>query len=259
MVITGAEVTALIGSWLWPMFRIGAMVMAAPVFSGRNVPVRARLILVLAITALVAPLLPAAPVVDALSPVGVLIIIQQILIGVVIGFVLQLVFAAVVIAGQIIAMQLGLGFSVMIDPQNGNQTPVISQFYLIMVILVYLAVNGHLVLIQMLVDSFKTIPVGTQGLAPQSLWQVIAWSSQIFAGGLAVVLPAVASVLVVNFAFGIMTRAAPQLNIFAIGFPITMMLGFALMLITLPSVIPQSMTLFNDAYSLIRSIMVIGQ
>ena len=96
-------------------------------------------------------------------------------------------------------------------------------------------------------------------MAPESFWQVIVWSSNIFAGGLAVVLPAVASVLVVNFAFGIMTRAAPQLNIFAIGFPITMMLGFALMLITLPSVIPQSITLFNDAYLLIRSILVIGQ
>ena len=169
-----------------------------------------------------------------------------------------MVFAAVVIAGQIIAMQLGLGFSVMIDPQNGSQTPVISQFYLLMVILVYLSLNGHLVLIQMLVDTFKTIPIGTQGLAPESFWQLIVWSSNIFAGGLAVVLPAVASVLVVNFAFGIMTRAAPQLNIFAVGFPITMMLGFALMMVTLPSVIPQSTNLFNDAYHLIRSIMVVG-
>jgi flagellar biosynthetic protein FliR len=259
MVISGAEVTAVVGSWLWPMFRIGAMVMAAPVFSGRNVPMRVRLILMLSITAIVAPLLPPVPVVDVFSPLAVLIILQQLLIGIVIGFIVQMVFAAIVIAGQIIAMQLGLGFSLMVDPQNGSQTPVLSQFYLIMVILVYLALNGHLVLIQMLVDSFKLIPIGVEGLAPESFWQVIVWSSNIFAGGLAVVLPAVASVLVVNFAFGIMTRAAPQLNIFAIGFPITMMLGFALMLITLPSVIPQSTALFNDAYLLIHSILVIGQ
>jgi flagellar biosynthetic protein FliR len=128
-----------------------------------------------------------------------------------------------------------------------------------MVTLVYLALNGHLVLIEVLVDSFKTIPVGVAGLGAESFWQIIVWSSQIFAGGLAIVLPAVASILVVNIAFGIMTRAAPQLNIFAIGFPITMMLGFALMLITLPGVIPRTTNLFNDAYSVIRSIMVIGQ
>ncbi|MGD8526116.1 MAG: flagellar biosynthetic protein FliR [Thioalkalispiraceae bacterium] len=259
MVISSAEITALVGSWLWPMFRISGMVIAAPVFSSRNVPLRIRLILVLAITAVVAPLLPPAPAIEVFSPLSVLVIAQQLLIGIIIGFVVQMVFAAVIVAGQVVSMQIGLGFSLMVDPQNGAQTPVISQFYVLMVTLVYLALNGHLVLIEVLVDSFKTIPVGVAGLGAESFWQIIVWSSQIFAGGLAIVLPAVASILVVNIAFGIMTRAAPQLNIFAIGFPITMMLGFALMLITLPGVIPRTTNLFNDAYSVIRSIMVIGQ
>lgn len=259
MVISGAELTALIGSWLWPMFRISGMVLAAPIFSSRNVPMRIRLMLVISITAVVAPMLPAVPVVDVFSPLSVLIIAQQLLIGIIMGFVIQMVFAAVIVAGQTLSMQIGLGFSLMVDPQNGAQTPVVSQFYVLMVTLVYLALNGHLVLIQVLVDSFTTMPVGVEGLSANSYWQVIVWSSHIFSGGVAIVLPAMASILVVNFAFGIMTRAAPQLNIFAIGFPITMMLGFALILITLPSVIPRSTTLFNDAYALLNSIMVIRQ
>lgn len=258
MVISGPEINALVGSWLWPLFRIGGMVMTAPVFGTRSVPPRVRLMLALAITLVVAPLLPPGPQLPLGSPLMLFLLVQQVLIGVLMGFAVQLVFAAVITGGHTVAMQMGLGFSMMVDPQNGQQAPVLSQFYVLMIILVYLALNGHLVLIEVLVDSFRTLPIGPSGLQAESFRQVVGWGSHIFAGGLALALPAVASLLLVNLAFGIMTRAAPQLNLFAIGFPVTMMIGFAVVLITLPGVIPQAGSLFNQIFHLLTRILAGG-
>jgi len=230
------------------------MVMTAPVFGARTVPVRIRLGLSFAIALVLLPGLSKGPAIEVFSVDSILIIAQQILIGVVMGFTLQMVLSAVITGGQVVAMQMGLGFAAMVDPQNGVQTPVLSQFYVIMVVLIYLSLNGHLVLFEVLRDSFVTIPVSTAGLVPDNFWQIISWASQIFSGAVGIALPAIASLLVVNFAFGIMTRAAPQLNIFAIGFPITMMLGFGVIFATLPSVLPQTTKMFNDAYHLLRAI-----
>ena len=254
MIITATEITGLVGSYLWPLFRVAAMVSSAPVFGTRSVPPRVKMLSALAITSVLVPILP-VPQVDVFSPLALLIIGQQILIGLVIGFSVQLVFSAVITGGQIVAMQMGLGFSLMVDPQNGAQTPVLSQFYVVMVMLVFLALNGHLVLVEVLADSFKTMPVSAQGLVASDFMQVVKWSTNIFAGGMAIALPAIASLLVVNVAFGVMTRSAPQLNIFAIGFPITMLLGFALVMVTLPNVAPQSTSLFNDVYHLLQNIL----
>lgn len=254
MIISVTELTSLIGAYLWPLFRVAAMVTTAPVFGTRSVPVRVKIILTLAITSVLVPMLP-APEVDVFSPLAFLIIAQQILIGIIIGFTVQLVFSAVITGGQIVAMQMGLGFSLMVDPQNGAQSPVLSQFYIVMVTLIYLAVNGHLVLLEVLADSFRTMPITAEGLVAKDFMQVVHWGSNVFAGGLAIALPAIASLLVVNIAFGVMTRSAPQLNIFAIGFPITMLLGFALVMLTLPNVAPKSISLFSDVYHLLQSIL----
>ncbi|HEB55056.1 MAG TPA: flagellar biosynthetic protein FliR [Gammaproteobacteria bacterium] len=255
MHFSSTEITALLGTWLWPFFRIGGMVMAAPVFGARSVPTRAKLIITLALTLIIAPLLPPVPAIDVFSPLSFLLIAQQILIGVVIGFAVQLAFSAVITGGQVIAMQMGLGFSLMVDPQNGTQAPVLSQFYVLFAILIYLALNGHLVLIHVLLDSFTLIPIGPDGLQVGEFRKLADWGGNIFAGGLSIALPAIASLLVVNIAFGIMTRAAPQMNIFAIGFPITMILGFTLIWITLPGIMSRTSSLFDDTYELLRQLL----
>lgn len=254
MNFTGAEITAWVGSFMWPLFRIGGMVMAAPVFGAKTIPVRIRTAFAVLLALMIAPALPPMPAIDVFNPMAILIIVQQILIGVVIGFAVQIVMSAVITGSQAIALQMGLGFSLMVDPQHGAQVPVLSQFYILLVLLVYLALNGHLVLIEVLVDSFTIMPVG-QSLMPETMWQMVRWGSQIFAGGLAIALPAIASLLIINIAFGVMTRAAPQLNIFAIGFPITMVLGFGIVLFTLPSTIPHSTEMFNTAYQLIKQLL----
>ncbi len=259
MLITGAEITAWVGSYMWPMFRIGGLIMSAPLYSSRPVPIRVRLILVLVITLVVAPLATTAvPAVDALSPSGVLIVMQQMLIGVMMGFAFQMVISAVITGGQVISLQMGLGFAIMVDPQNGAQAPVLSQFYVLMVLLVFLGLDGHLVMIEILADSFRYMPVAEKGLVPDNLWQLLSWGSMIFSGAIGLAMPAIASLLVVNMAFGIMTRAAPQLNIFAIGFPITMLLGFAVVLLTLPSVPDNGIALFNRIYHLVQQLLGMG-
>jgi len=259
MVITGAELTALVGSYMWPLFRIAGLVMSAPLFGSKPVPARLRLGLALSIAIAVVPIVsPSVPSVDVMSPTGILIVIQQILIGVLMGFSLQLVISAVITAGQVVALQMGLGFSLMVDPQNGAQAPVLSQLYVLMVLLVFLGLDGHLVMIEILTDSFRFMPISDKGLVPDDFWQVVSWGSMIFSGAIGIALPAIASLLVVNMAFGIMTRAAPQLNIFAIGFPITMMIGFAVIFLTLPSVIPNSNAMFNRIYHLIQQLLGMG-
>lgn len=255
MHFTTAEITAWIGSYLWPLFRIAAMVMVAPVTGAQSVPGRIRLLIALAITAVVAPVVPQHPPVDPFTWSALLVIVQQILIGVAIGFAMQLVFGVVITGGQIVATQMGLSFASMVDPQNGINVPVLSQFYLLMTTLLYLVFDSHLVLIQMLVDSFRVLPIGPDGLTREGFWAIAGWGTQVFAGAVWLSLPAVMSLLVVNIAFGVMSRAAPQLHIFSIGFPITVLMGYLVLLFVLPSVVSQFSSVTADGFDLVRRLL----
>ncbi|PCJ88916.1 MAG: flagellar biosynthetic protein FliR [Thiotrichaceae bacterium] len=255
MTFTSAELTTWLATLLWPFMRIGAMFAAAPIFSARSVPVRIRVILAFLIAWVLVPVLPAPPAVDLISADALIISVHQVLIGIAMGFIIQLVFSAFVIAGQSIAMAMGLGFASIIDPQNGVQVPVISQAFLIMVTLVFLALNGHLVLIDMIAKSFENIPVGMMVPSRDGFWQLVNWGSDMFAGGMLVALPAVAALLLVNLAFGVTTRAAPQLNIFAVGFPVMIMVGLSFIILTLPTITSHLSRLMMQATELINNFL----
>ena len=235
MIISEAQFNAWLAAYLWPLIRVGAMLTAAPIFSSRQVPVRFRLMLMLLIAWVVMPTLPPTPPAEVLSHSGFLIMLQQILIGVIMGFILQMVFGALVFGGQMVAYSTGLGFASMVDPQNGVQVPVVAQFYLILATLLFLLSNGHLLLIELLADSFHSMPVAVDGISRNGFLDIVAWGSRLFAGGLLIALPIVGAMLMVNMGMGVVMRAAPQLNIFSVGFPITMLLGFVLMWVTLPN------------------------
>ena len=252
--ITGAELTHWLASLLWPFMRIGAMFTAMPVFSARSVPVRTRVLLAFLMAWLLVPVIPAPPIMDLISAEAVLIGVYQVLIGVAMGFILQMVFSAFIIAGQAIAMTMGLGFASIVDPQNGVQVPVVSQAILIMVTLVFLALNGHLLLIELLANSFQRLPVGPLVISPDSLWQLVSWGSNMFVGAMLVALPAVAALLLVNLAFGVTSRAAPQLNIFAVGFPAMIIVGLVFLILTLPSITDHLSRLMLQAVGLINRI-----
>lgn len=231
------------------------MFVSVPLFSVRAVPARVRLILSVAITLVIMPLLPPLPSVEMFSYTGFMMAIAQVVIGLTSGFILQLVFSSVVFAGQGVALSMGLGFSTMVDPQNGQQVPVIAQFYTVTTTLIFISLDGHLLLIQMLLDSFKTLPIGIDGIDKAGIWSILAWSSRMFAGGLLLAMPVIASLLLVNIIFGVASRAAPQLQIFSVGFPVTLMLGLLLVWKTIPDVLDQFSGMLTDAYDFIGQLL----
>jgi flagellar biosynthetic protein FliR len=244
---TDVELLSWLERFFWPFLRFSALFLAAPVFSAGGLPVRTRVVLAALLAVLVAPTLPLMPPVDLLSPGGALLAAQQVFIGLVMGFLLQLVFSAAVVAGQSLAMTMGLGFAMSVDPQNGVQVPVLSQLYVILATLLFLAVDGHLVLIQALVESFALLPLGEPLLAGQTAMNVVSWGSKMFAGALLLALPALTAILLINLAFGVITRAAPQLNIFAVGFPVTILAGFVFIFLSLPVAFSLFVELFEES------------
>lgn len=258
MTFTDTQFTTWMTLYLWPFFRIAALMSIAPIFGTQTVPARVKLMIAVGLTLLVAPLLPARDFIDPLSFEGLATTFHQVLIGLAMGFMLTLVFEALITGGQSIAQLMGLGFASMMDPQNGVQVPVVGQFYTIIATLVFLALNGHLVLINVLVSSFQALPIGPTGLSADKLWQLVLWSRWLFITAVTIALPAITALLLVNIAFGVMTRAAPQMNIFAVGFPITILLGFVVMLASLPSFVSKLQQLFDEVFYFINHGLLAG-
>jgi len=228
-----AELSAWLAAFLWPFARVLGLLIAAPLFGNPRFPLRVRLGLALLITVVVAPTLPPVPQVAPDSLAGLGIFAQQLLIGLTMGFAVRLVFTAVEMAGELIGMQMGLGFAMFYDPQNAGQMPVVGQFLGVLTTLIFLALNGHLLMLSALAESFRDLPVGT--LPGTGRWLDIAgWGAGIFSAALLLAMPVIAALLTVNLALAALTRSSPQLNVFAIGFPITLAVGFAALLLTLP-------------------------
>lgn len=243
------DLEALVATHLLPFFRIGAMLLVAPLFGARLVPARVRIVLAVTLAAVIAPLIPSAARFDAFSQYSVLTIAQEVIVGVIMGFMVQMVFDAIIIGSQTIAMGMGLGFAMLVDPQRGVNVPVLSQFFVIMTTMMFLALNGHLILIALLVQSFQALPPGTTGIDTATLWTVASWGTQMFAGAVLVALPAVVALLVVNFAYGVISRAAPTLNLFAVGFPATVLLGFLILQFSFQTTLVSLTTLMEGAFT----------
>jgi len=246
-----AQLLAMAAQFLWPLLRIGALFVAMPLFATHNVPVRIRVLLAASVALLVAPTLPPPPAVELFSLAGFLIGLQQVLVGTLIGFVVHLVFAAVVFGGQNIAFNMGLGFASMVDPQSGVQVPVVAQIYTIVCTLLFLGMDAHLLLVQIVAESFRAIPVG-MAVGGERLWTVCQWGSRLFAAGVLLSLPVVTALLLINLGFGVASRAAPQLNIFSVGFPVSLLMGLLLIWIGLPGVLELFTHLLDEALTLLR-------
>ncbi|MCK5830007.1 MAG: flagellar biosynthetic protein FliR [Methylococcales bacterium] len=255
MNITEAQILTALASFIWPFIRISSMFISIPVFSIRALPVKIRVIAAFLITLVVIPLLPDSPKIALFSYQGFMVTLQQLFIGVSTGFVLQMVFSVMLLGGQSIAFSMGLGFASMVDPASGIQVPVVSQVFIVTSNLIFLSVNGHLLLIEMLVGSFNTLPVGLIGIGLDELWLIIKWSSQIFIGGVLLALPIMAALLFVNISFGVAARAAPQIQIFAIGIPITIMLGMVLIWVSISNSLDVFSNVLTDGYRLIEELL----
>jgi flagellar biosynthetic protein FliR len=241
-----------VGALLWALGRVGGLVLVAPVFGNPMLPARIRVGITVMLTLVLSPLAPAA--VDPLSAQGVATMVGQVLIGAAIGFVLRLVFEAVAFGGQLVAQSMSLGFSEVVNPEGGGSTPSLSQLYMVLVTLIFLAMNGHLQLVALLAESFRTMPPG-QALGPDALHAIVMFGAHLFGGAVRVALPAVTSLLVVNIGFAAISRAAPSMNLFAVGFPITITLGMVVLWLSLPSLPGAFESLTNDAWSLMRDLV----
>jgi flagellar biosynthetic protein FliR len=235
----------------WPFVRIGACFMIAPAFGAQTVPARIRIVLAGAVALLVAPLVT-VPAVSPFSAAGVVITIQQVIIGAALGFSLQILFDAVSLGGELLANSMGLSLAFNLDPQNGASTPTVGQLYTILVTLIFLVLNGHLALINTLVDGFRTLPIGTTGLGANGLWSVVNWGSELFSGALIVALPGVTALLIANLAFGVVSRAAPTLNIFSVGLPISLVFGLVTIVASLPALESSFIRLLAAALDFLR-------
>lgn len=223
MPIDLSQLEGWVGGALWALARISGLMLVAPVLGSALIPMRIRIGLTILLTVTLAPLAPLD--IRPLSAAGVAVLAQQVLVGAALGFILKLVFEAVSFGGQFVSQAMSLGFAETVNPGVGGSTPVVSQFYTMLVTLLFLVMNGHLQLISLLADSFRTLPVGGPGIGAEGLWGVLTFATHLFAGAVRVALPALTAVLVVNLGFGAISRSAPSMNLFAVGFPITICLG----------------------------------
>jgi flagellar biosynthesis protein FliR len=249
--VTAKQLDGWLVELFWPFVRIGSCFMVAPAFGTSSVPVRVRIVLAGAVTFLVAPLI-VVPDVTPLSAAGVVITIQQVIIGAALGFSLQILFDAVSLGGEMLGNSMGLSLAYNLDPQNGASTPTVSQLYSLLVTLIFFVLDGHLALIRTLVDGFHTLPIGTTGLGANGLWSVVNWGSELFSGALAVALPGVTALLITNLAFGVVSRAAPTLSIFSVGLPVSLVFGLMVIIAGLPGLESSFIRLLAVALDFVR-------
>lgn len=256
---TYQQIEGWVGSAFWPFLRIGACLMVAPMFSATYVPPRVRIVLAAALTLIALPMIPRTDGISVLSVDGVVTTVQQIVIGAALGFIMQLMFDAINFGGQVIANGMGLGLAFNIDPLMDIETPALGQLYVMLGSLTFLALDGHLALMDTLVTSFRGLPIGPTGLSTDALRAMADWGDQLFIGALKVALPAMTALLVVNLAFGAVSRAAPSLNMFAIGLPVTLIFGLVVLFFGLPSMQSGFIDLMKSSFQFMLALTGAGR
>jgi flagellar biosynthetic protein FliR len=252
--LTSGELNAWMAALLWPLTRILGLITAAPLFGNNAVPVSVKVALGLLLATIMAPGIPALPAIDPMSLGGLLILVQELLIGVAMGFAMRIVFAAIEFAGEVASMTMGLGFATFFDPNSAGRSSAIGQLLALVATMAFLAVNAHLVLISALAESFVTLPISATPMSLGAPLEMVKWGGRIFSAGLQLSLPIIAALLITNVALGILTRAAPQLNLFGIGFPITLGVGFLTISLVMPYLGTPLVNLFNQGIEASRAI-----
>ena len=252
---TSAQLDVWITAFLFPLARIFGLLASAPIFNNAAQPMRIRVMAGLVITIALVPVLPPMPAVPAGSWVGFVILAQQLIIGALLGFTLRIAFAAIDIAGDLIGMQMSLSFAVFYDPQNAGQTAVLAEFLGLLTMLIFLALNGHLLTLSVLAESFRLLPVTATPFSAGGFASMLAWSSTLFSAGLLLALPLITALLIANLAMGVLARVAPQLNIFAVGFPVTLTAGFIVLMFSIPYFGAAMERLFDQAFRAMAAVL----
>lgn len=256
--VTFAQLHGWLAMLLWPFVRILAFFSAAPLWGHSSVPRQAKLGLAFLITLVIAPVLPPMPDVPIMSWAGFGLIVEQMLIGIAMGLVMHVVFAVVQAAGEFIGLQMGLAFATFFDAGSGTNTMILSRVLYMIALLLFLALGGHLMMLEALVSSFQGLPVGIGAFNPDAFELLVRYGGTIFVAGMSLALPLVASLLIINLAMGILNRSAPQLTVFNIGFPMTLTIGLALLMVLMTDMSGFLQRLFGNGieflYSLIEAL-----
>lgn len=253
MTLLASEIVERFYMFLWPMLRISALLLTAPLFSLDALTLPIRIMLALVVTIFVYPLVT-WPVIDPVTADGILQIVNQLFIGAMMGLMLQIATGALTVAGQTISSSMGLSMATLIDPNAGN-VPVIAQFIIIMSTLVFLGFGGHIIMLSMVLDSFTAVPIGQSILGQVAFGKVVAWSAMIFLGGVLIALPVMVALLFINIGMGVITRAAPSLNIFSVGLPASIVAGFLVLLLAMDSIIGRIKWLWMQAFNHARDLV----
>lgn len=245
--VSEAQIMAWLSPVIWPFVRVLALFTAAPLFSTRGFPVRARILLAFFIALAMQASLPPQPVIALNGPQALGVLVQQIGIGLTIGFVVRLVFSAMELAGEIVGFQMGLNFAAFFDPAMGAQTSAASRLFGYLSLLMFIAMNGHLMVVMAVARSFEAFPVDQNLLQAVGQMKLYTLGGELFASALWIALPMVGMLMFVNLALGIVSRVAPQMNIYAVGFPVTLAVGLIGMTVTLPLLDRPMQTLMERA------------
>ncbi len=256
--LSSAELSTWIAAFLWPLTRILGLIATAPLFSNLSIPVRVKIGFGVMLSLVIAPTVPALPAADPMSLVGLLIVIQQLIIGLAMGFTMRIIFAAVEMAGEITGLTMGFGFATFFDPQTRARSSAIAQFLALLALMIFLATDVHLMMLSTLAESFISLPISSAPTGGNAFRQIAEMGKLIFIAGVQLSLPMVAALLLTNIALGILTRAAPQLNLFGIGFPVTLGVGFIVLMLSLPYLPTLLDRLFNEGIVSARQIVTPG-
>ncbi|PIJ48463.1 flagellar biosynthetic protein FliR [Erwinia sp. OLTSP20] len=243
-----------VSQFFWPLARILALLMTAPLLSEKAISKRVKIALGVMITWVLLPGLPLTQV-TLFSPAGFWLLIQQILIGIAIGFTMQFAFAAIRMAGEVIGLQMGLSFATFFDPSSRLNMPVLARLLDMLAMLLFLSFNGHLWLISMLCDTFHTLPIGGDTLNGNAWLALCRSAAVVFLQGMRLALPLITLLLVLNLALGLLNRVSPQLSVFAIGFPVTLTLGLVFISMMMPLLAPFCEHLFGEVFDLLSSLL----
>jgi flagellar biosynthetic protein FliR len=235
---TEAQLSAWYGSIFWPLVRVLALFATAPLLSHRAVPLRLKVGLALGIVIVLVPNLQAPPLADALTAPGLGLLLQNILVGLVIGFTVRLVFAALELAGELVGLQMGLSFAGFFNPASGQTQNAVANFLALLALLMFIAIDGHLMLVHALAESFRAFPLVADPAAGLSaalqFERIVRSGADMFSIALSIALPFLAVMLLVNLVLGVLARVAPQLNVFAVGFPLILLVGLTVLMLMLP-------------------------
>lgn len=230
-----APLIGLLLQFLFAMLRIGAFLIASPLFGSRFVPLPIRIVFSVALAVAVMSVAQVPPVEELTNSIAVAIALTEIAIGLSAGLVLTILFGAAALAGDRIASTAGLGFAAQMDPNAGGQTPVVSQIFTLFLLAIFLSLDGHLLVLRLVIDSYATLPIGGAIQSGAMLTAGLEAATQMFTFGMILMLPVVTVLLIVNVVIGVITRSAPQMNIFSFGFPLTMMTAIALLYLGAPA------------------------